>query len=199
MRHFLTFLCAIVVLASCSTTRNNQTALNPDEVFTISDQDIANEVWQINGMIQGEWRYNGPAVDVSGKNLLAGMGKSITKGKLKKKLKSAYKKIGLEKFRPVFTFNRDGSCAIKLLGLNFKGNYNYDPSQEQLSVKWHGIPLNAHIKRDGKKKLHITFDADKLLKLFSLASSVIDNSALKLLSKLLDNYDDIKVGFELKK
>ena len=65
--------------------------------------------------------------------------------------------------------------------------------------KWHGIPMTARLKRNGKKKLHLTFDADKLLKLFSLASKVSDSSALKALSFLLDNYDDVMVGFELKK
>ena len=108
-------------------------------------------------------------------------------------------KIGLDKARPMFTFNTDGSCSIKMLGVNVNGDYNYNPTLDQISIKWHGIPINAHIKRDGNKKLHITFDADKLLRLFSLASKVIDNSALKALSMLLDNYDDIMVGFELKK
>ena len=38
-----------------------------------------------------------------------------------------------------------------------------------------------------------------LLKLFSLASRVSDSSTLKALNMLLDNYDDVMVGFELKK
>ena len=117
---------------------------------------------------------------------------------MKKKLKDAYKKIGLNKMRPQFAFNTDGTCAIKLLGASVKGTYNYNPSQEKITLKWHGIPLTARLKRDGKKKLHITFDADKLLSLFSLATKVSDSSTLKALSFLLDNYDDVMVGFELK-
>jgi hypothetical protein len=136
---------------------------------------------------------------VSGKNLLAGMGKSIAKGKLKKKLKNAYKKIGLDKARPQFTFNQDGTCDVSLLGMSMKGSYNYNPSDEKITLKWHGIPMTARLKRDGKKKLHLTFDADKLLSLLSLASKVSDSSALKALSFLLDNYQDVMVGFEMKK
>ena len=205
MRQILTFLCALAVMASCSTTRGGQARvgdggnLHPDDVFTITEDDIARETRQINELIQGEWTYNGPAVDVSGKNLLAGIGKPIAKGTLKKKLKNAFKKIGLDKARPMFSLNTDGSCSIRMLYMSINGDYNYNPSQDQISIKWHGIPVNAHIKRDGKKKLHITFDTDKLLRLFSLASRVSDNSALKALSTLLDNYDDIMVGFELKK
>ena len=203
MRRILTILCALALLSSCATTRNNYAGnngtLHPNDVFTVTEEDIARETRQINNTISGQWTYSAPSVDVSGKNLLAGMGKPIAKGKLKKKLKNAYKKIGLDKARPQFTFNQDGTCAVSLLGMSMKGSYNYNPSDEKITLKWHGIPMTARLKRDGKKKLHLTFDADKLLSLLSLASKVSDSSALKALSFLLDNYQDVMVGFEMKK
>ena len=203
MRKFVTLFSVILLLITCTSCRTASTAagsrdLNPNEVFTITEGDIERETMLINRTISGQWTYNSPSVDVSGKNVLAGLGKPIAKSKLKKKLKNAFKKIGLNKARPQFTFNLDGTCAIKLLGVGVKGTYNYNPSQEKITIKWHGIPLTARLKRDGKK-LHMTFDADKLLSLFSLASNVIDSSALKALSTLMDNYDDVMVGFELKK
>ena len=203
MRRILTILCALALLSSCATTRNsnagNNGTLHPNDVFTVTEEDIARETRQINNTISGQWTYSAPSVDVSGKNLLAGMGKPIAKGKLKKKLKNAYKKLGLDKARPQFTFNQDGTCAVSLLGMSMKGSYNYNPSDEKITLKWHGIPMTARLKRDGKKKLHLTFDADKLLSLLSLASKVSDSSALKALSFLLDNYQDVMVGFEMKK
>ena len=202
MKQIIIVLCALVLCSSCAAHRNAAGGgrdLSPDEVFTITQADIDLETYQINKLLRGEWTYSGPSVDVSGKNLLSGLGKPIAKGKLKKKLKNAFKKIGLNKARPQFTFNEDGTCAIKLLGVSMNGTYNYNPSQEKITLKWHGIPLTARLKRDGKKKLHLTFDADKLLKLFSLASKVSDSSTLKALSFLLDNYEDVMVGFELKK
>ena len=80
-----------------------------------------------------------------------------------------------------------------------KGSYNYNPDQEKINFKWHGVPLNASLRKDGKKKLHLTFDADKLLSLISLVGRFSDSSAIKALSTLLDNYEDVMVGFELKK
>ena len=192
-----------MLLASCATHRASATGenglLHPDEVFTLTEEDIARETLKINSAIKGEWTYSAPSVDVSGKNLLSGIGKPIAKGKLKKKLKQAFKKIGLDKARPRFTFNEDGTCSIGLLGMKLNGQYNYNPSQEKITFTWHGVPLNARLKRDGKKKLHLTFDTDKLLKLFSLVSKVSDNSAVKALSFLMDHYEDVMVGFELKK
>lgn len=195
----------LTLLVSCSASRNNATAssqdgrLNPEQVFTVTDDDIARETQQINSTIKGQWTYNGPSVDVSGKNVLAGIGKPIAKGKLKKKLKNAFKKIGLDKARPQFTFNEDGTCAVSLLGKSLKGTYNYNPSQEKISIKWHGLPVTARLKRDGKKKLHLTFDADKLLSLLTLAGNFTDSSTIKALSFLMDHYDNVMLGFELKK
>lgn len=203
MRHFITLLCAVVLFSSCAAHRNATSSgdrgMHPDQVFTVTEADIEQETRQINRLLGGEWTYSGPSVDVSGKNVLSGLGKPIAKSKLKKKLKNAFKKIGLNKARPQFSFDEDGNCAIKLLGMSMKGTYNYNPSQEKITFKWHGVPLTARLKRDGKKKAHLTFDADKLLKLFSLASKVSDNSALKALSFLMDNYEDVMVGFELKR
>lgn len=205
MRRFLTFFFTITVLMTCASCRTSTGAassgrdLHPDDVFTITDEDIANETRQINAAIKGEWKYSSPSVDVSGKDLVGGLGKPIAKSKLKKKLKNAYKKIGLNKAQPRFTFNEDGTCAINILGTSLKGTYNYNPTQEKVTFKWHGVPLTARLKRDGKKKLHMTFDADKLLRLLSLATKLSDSSSLKALSFLMDHYDDVMVGFELKK
>lgn len=205
MRRFIAFFCVIAALlmpmtTSCSTSRHNAGRdLHPDDVFTMTEDDIANETRRINLTLQGDWKYNAPSVGVNGKNLLAGIAKPIAKGKLKKKLKNAYKKIGLDKARPQFVFNVDGTCSMKLMGASVKGTYNYNPTTEKITFKWHGVPMNASLKRDGKKKLQLTFDADKLLSLMSLLGRFSDSSTIKALSTLLDNYEDVMVGFELKK
>ena len=205
MKRFVSIFCVLMVILATSATscRTSHQAtsqnLHPDEVFTITDDDIANETYRINSTISGEWKYKCPSVGVSGKNLLAGIAKPIAKSKLKKKLKKAFKKIGLEKACPQFAFNVDGSCAIKLLGVNVKGQYNYNPSDGKITFKWHGIPLSAKLVPDGKKKLHLTFDTDKLLTLLRLLGRFSDNEIIKALSFLSENYDDVMVGFELKK
>lgn len=193
-------LCVAAAFLSCSTHKQTDIYnLSPDDVFVLNESDIARETWLINNTIKGEWTYSGPSVDVSGKNVLAGLGKPLAKSKLKKKLKEAYKKMGLTKIKPQFAFSPDGTCAIQILGRKVKGTYNYNPDQEKITMKWHGVPVTAKLKRDGKKKLHLTFDADKLLSLISLVSSFSDSSTVKALGTLIDNYDDVLIGFELKK
>ena len=204
MKRIMTILCVLAALmvtagTSCSSSRNNTRNLHPDEVFTVTDQDIVNETWMVNRAISGTWKYNGPSVGVSGKNVLAGVAKPFAKSKLKKKLKKAYKKAGLERVRPEFSFSPDGTCSIGVMGKILKGTYNYNPDTETISLKWHGLPLNAKLRRDGNKKLHLTFDADKLLSLLSFMGRFSDSSTIKAISTLLDNYEDVMVGFELKK
>lgn len=204
MKQLVTIFCVMAAMmlpmtSSCSSARHNADDLHPNEVFTITDDDIANETRRINLALQGEWKYNAPSVGLSGKDLLAGVAKPLAKSKLKKKLKNAYKKIGLDKARPQFIFNVDGTCSVKMLGASMKGTYNYNPTTEKISFKWHGLPLTANLRKDGKKKLHLTFDADKLLNLMSFLGQFSDSSAVKALSMLLDNYEDVMVGFELKK
>lgn len=202
MKRLVTIFCLMAALmlpvtTSCGSSRHASRDLSPDEVFTITDSDIAKETLMVNSTIRGSWKYNCPSVGVSGKNLLAGIAKPIAKSKLKKKLKKAYKKIGLNKAHPEFTFNLDGTCTVNMLGAKVKGTYNYNPDLEKITIKWHGVPFSANLRRDGKK-LHMTFDADKLLSLISLLGRFSDNSAIKALSTLLDNYEDVMVGFELK-
>ena len=203
MKRFITlfFVLAALLLpaaTSCSSSRHAASGgVHPDDVFTVTEADIANEVWRVNSSIKGSWKYSAPSVGVSGKNLLAGVAKPVAKSKMKKKLKNAFKKIGLDKARPEFTFNPDGTCTAGLLGTKIKGTYNYNPSTDKVSFKWHGVPMSANLRRDGKK-LHLTFDADKLLKLISLMGRFSDSSAIKAVSDLLDNYEDVMVGFELK-
>ena len=187
-------------MTSCSTARSGSASgLHPDEVFTVTQEDIDRETWQINSKLNGAWKYKGPSVDMSGKGLLAGVSKPIAKGKLKKKLKKAFKTIGLEKACPQFTFDTDGTCAISVMGASMKGSYNYNPSQQKITFKWHGIPLTAQLRLDGSKKMHLTFDADKLLSLIKLMGRFSDSSTIKALSFLMDNYDDVLMGFELKR
>lgn len=205
MKRLLTIYCLLGTLlmsavTSCSSARSGVAGgLHPDDVFTVTQDDIDRETWQINSMLKGEWKYKGPSVDMSGKSLLAGVGKPIAKGKVKKKLKKAFKSIGLDKACPQFTFNNDGTCAISLMGASLKGSYNYNPSQQKITFKWHGIPLSARLRFDGNKKMHLTFDADKLLSLIKLMGRFSDSSTIKALSFLVENYDDVLMGFELKR
>ena len=157
MRRFVLLFCAMLVLASCASNKNSVKAtgrdFNPNEVFTMTEEDIARETRQINKALGGQWTYSGPSVDVSGKNVLSGLGKPIAKSKLKKKLKNAFKKIGLDKARPQFAFNEDGTCALTYDNGALTGTYqatssmirivSSDIDDQERTILWRVVSLSS--------------------------------------------------------
>ena len=163
MKRLVTILCVMAaimlpVTSSCSSTRHNATGkLHPDEIFTVTDDDIANETRIINLGLQGQWKYNGPSVGLSGKDLIAGIAKPVAKSKLKKKLKEAFKKIGLDKARPEFTFNVDGTS---------QENFDRNVIGLGMSVDYSLVELSGKVNGGNG-----TPQAFKLIKLIEPASS----------------------------
>ena len=173
--------------------------LSPDQVFTLSPSHIVQETRQANRRIVGSWHYDGPSVDAKSKGLLAGVVKPVAKGKLARKLKKAFKKIHLTKNNTTFRMREDGTCSISLLGHDVNGTYSYNPDDESIQFRWLRVPFTARLVHKKKNEMSITFDTDRLLALFKLLTAVSGNSTLKALAFLSDNYDDVMVGFKLKK
>ena len=75
---------------------------------------------------------------------------------------------------------------------------NYE--QQQLTLRWHGIPLKSHTHRDGKK-LYIAFDMDRLLVVLNFISGMSSSEMLKSLSFLFlsQNFRNVTVVFEMKR
>lgn len=201
--HFLcifTLICTAVLQVEAQITQQADTSvLSPDQVFTLSPSHIEQETRQANRLIVGCWRYDGPSVDAKSKGLLAGVVKPVAKGKLARKLKKAFKKIHLTKNNTTFRMREDGTCSISLLGHDVNGTYSYNPDDESIQFRWLRVPFTARLVHNKKNEMSITFDTDRLLALFKLLTAVSGNSTLKALTFLSDNYDDVMVGFKLKK
>ena len=170
---------------------------DPDEVFVVEeDVEEANRLAACR-VVAGEWQYDKPYVHADGASVMGKLGKPIAKSKIKKNLDKAYKKMKIKKRWSSMTLTEDGEWTMKVLGLSFGGSYTYDPEQEQLTLRWHGIPLKSHTHRDGKK-LYIAFDMDRLLVILSFMSGISSSETLKSLSFLSQNFRNVTVGFEMK-
>ncbi len=58
--------------------------------------------------------------------------------------------------------------------------------------------MNAQVEKQ-INSMTITFDASKLIKLVDAVASITGQSTLKTVSQLLNSYDGLNCGFELKK
>lgn len=148
-------------------------------------------------MVAGTWQYDKPYVHAEGATVIGKLGKPIAKSKIKKGLNKAYKKMKINKRWNSLTLTANGIWEMKILGMPLKGAFTYDPEQEQLTLRWNGIPLKSHTHSDGKK-LYIAFDMDKLLVILNLMSGIGHSETLKSLSFLSQNFRNVIVGFEMK-
>lgn len=197
MRHIL-LLFVLTFGFSCFAQEVDSTDyFDPEDVFVVSeDVEEANRLATCQ-IVAGEWQYDKPYVHADGASVMGKLGKPIAKSKIKKNLDKAYKKMKINKRWSSMTLSDDGEWTMKVLGLSFGGSYTYDPEQQQLTLRWHGIPLKSHTHRDGKK-LYIAFDMDRLLVVLSFMSGISSSETLKSLSFLSQNFRNVTVGFEMK-
>lgn len=169
---------------------------DPNEVFVVGDI-VEQQRLEACQLVAGTWLYDKPYVHADGATVVGKLGKPIAKSKIKKNLNKAYKKMKINKRLESLTLTEDGTWKMKVLGVSLEGSYVYDPEQEQLTMRWHGVPLNSHAHRDGKK-LCIAFDMDRLLVVLHAISGIGHSKTLKSLSFLSENFRNVMVGFEMK-
>ena len=147
----------------------------------------------------GDYKYSAPAVSLQSDNALQKLGGSADTGVIVDKLAPYYQKAGLTSMTA--TFREDGTCEFKVKKATVTGTYERNESGDFTfnfkAVK--KIPLgkmNAHVEKIGKK-LTLTFDASKLIKLVNAVASVSGQSSLQAAAKMLNSYDGLYAGFEL--
>ena len=147
----------------------------------------------------GDYKYSAPAVSLQSDNALQKLGGSAATGVIVDKLAPYYQKAGLTSMTA--TFREDGTCEFKVKKATVTGTYERNESGDFTfnfkAVK--KIPLgkmNAHVGKIGKK-LTLTFDASKLIKLVNAVASVSGQSSLQAAAKMLNSYDGLYAGFEL--
>ncbi|MBP5560859.1 MAG: DUF4923 family protein [Muribaculaceae bacterium] len=150
-----------------------------------------------NGII-GSWKYQKPCVEADGTSLVGKVGKPIAKKKLSKKIDKAFKKIKLDKRWQSFTLNSDDTWEMVILRQKLTGSYSYDPDTESLVLKFYGVPVRGHAWSKGDR-LYVTFDADKLIAVLGFIGGISHSDSLKEIDKLIDNYVNVRVGFEFKR
>lgn len=197
MRHFFVLL-ILLLGGSCYAQEVDTLALfDPNDVFVVEEDVAQQQLLAACQVVAGEWQYSKPYVHADGASVMGKLGKPIAKSKIKKGLDKAYKKLKINKRWNSMTLTGDGQWTMRVLGLSFGGSYAYDLEQEQLTLRWHGIPLKSYTHRDGKK-LYIAFDMDRLLVVLSFISGMSSSETLKSLSFLSQNFRNVMVGFEMK-
>ncbi|MCM1291563.1 MAG: DUF4923 family protein [Prevotella sp.] len=199
--HIAGIFIAIIACTSCATASKSDIDLKSgtstlsnliEGVFSTSKLEVED--------LAGQWTSDGSAVQFKSENFLKKAGGVAAAAAVETKLNPYYEKLGLN--GAVFTIQTDGSFTMELKRMSLKGNItklengNFNFSFKVLGMNIGNIETYVSKSTNG---MDIMFDADKLIKIVDMISSVSGSKTAKTITNILKGYDGICVGFRVTK
>ena len=144
------------------------------------------------------WKYSKPGCAFTSENLLAKAGGEIAANKVEEKLGEYYSKFGFSGSNTYFTFKTDGTFAAKIDGKSWQGNYTFDEKTHAIQMKGLLLSMSGYATKT-TNGISLLFDQKKLLNLIKTIGSLKGNSTLSAIGTIANNYDGMRVGFEMTK
>jgi Zn/Cd-binding protein ZinT len=187
----MALLCAVAVQADAQSLK--------DILTGVVGQVVGDKATTETSII-GTWDYVGPDCQLKGDDLLKNIGGDAAGAEVEKKMEPIYAKAGLNTIQ--YTFNEDKTCSYTIKGKTTKGTYEFDAEAKTITIKTGklGVKVTANVVTLGSN-MSFLFDADKILsvvKTITGATSSLNKTA-SAANKLLEQFDGMMVGFELKK
>ena len=146
------------------------------------------------------WKYSKPGCAFTSENLLAKAGGEIAASKVEEDLSKYYSKFGFSKSNTYFTFKTDGTFAAKIDGKSWNGTYTFDEKTHAIQLK--GLLLSASgFATRTANGISLLFEQKKLLTLIKTLSklNLTGSTTMSAVSSIVDNYDGVRIGFEMRK
>lgn len=146
------------------------------------------------------WKYSKPGCAFTSENLLAKAGGEIAASKIEEDLSKYYNKFGFSKSNTYFTFNTNGTFAAKIDGKSWSGTYTFDEKTHAIQLK--GLLLSASgFATRTTNGISLLFEQKKLLTLIKTLSklNLTGSTTMSAVSSIVDNYDGVRMGFEMTK
>ena len=146
------------------------------------------------------WKYSKPGCAFTSENLLAKAGGEIAASKIEEDLSKYYSKFGFSKSNTYFTFKTDGTFAAKIDGKSWNGTYTFDEKTHAIQLK--GVLLSASgFATRTANGISLLFEQKKLLTLVKTLSklNLTGSTTMSAVSSIVDNYDGVRIGFEMTK
>lgn len=146
------------------------------------------------------WKYSKPGCAFTSENLLAKAGGEIAASKVEEDLSKYYRKFGFSKSNTYFTFKTDGTFAAKIDGKSWNGTYTFDEKTHAIQLK--GLLLSASgFATRTANGISLLFEQKKLLTLVKTLSklNLTGSTTMSAVSSIVDNYDGVRIGFEMTK
>ena len=144
------------------------------------------------------WKYRKPGCAFTSENLLAQAGGEIAANKVEEKLSEYYSKFGFSSSNTYFTFKTDGTFAAKIDGKSWQGNYTFDEKTHAIQMKGLLLSMSGYATKT-TNGISLLFDQTKLLNLIKTMGALKGSSTLSAIGTIANNYDGMRVGFEMTK
>lgn len=144
------------------------------------------------------WKYSKPGCAFTSENLLAKAGGEIAANKVEEKLSEYYSKFGFSGSNTYFTFNTDGTFTSKIDGKSWQGNYTFDEKTHAIQMKGLLLSMSGYATKT-TNGISLLFDQKKLLNLIKTIGALKGSSTLSAIGTIANNYDGMRVGFEMSK
>lgn len=159
-----------------------------ENVTTVAEDDI-----------YGTWNYRGSACTFESDDLLKKAGGEVAARQVEKKMDETFAKIGIEEGMCSYTFNEDKTFSAVIGKKTLNGTFEYDTKEKTLTMAFFKLAkMNVTVKRTGRN-MDLLFDADKMLKVLQLASSVSSLKSVAALGKMAEQFDGLLLGYQLEK
>lgn len=144
------------------------------------------------------WKYSKPGCAFTSENFLAQAGGEIAANKVEEKLGEYYSKFGFSGSNTYFTFKTDGTFAAKIDGKSWQGNYTFDEKTHAIQMKGLLLSMSGYATKT-TNGISLLFDQKKLLNLIKTMGALKGSSTLSAIGTIANNYDGMRVGFEMTK
>lgn len=146
------------------------------------------------------WKYSKPGCAFTSENLLAKAGGEIAANKIEEDLSKYYTKFGFSKSNTYFTFKTDGTFAAKIDGKSWSGTYTFDEKTHAIQLKGLLLSMLGFATRT-TNGISLLFEQKKLLTLIKTLSklNLTGSTTMSAVSSIVDNYDGVRIGFEMAK
>ena len=144
------------------------------------------------------WKYSKPGCAFTSENLLSKAGGEIAANKVEEKLGEYYSKFGFSGSNTYFTFKTDGTFAAKIDGKSWQGNYTFDEKTHAIQMKGLLLSMSGYATKT-TNGISLLFDQTKLLNLIKTMGALKGSSTLSAIGTIANNYDGMRVGFEMTK
>lgn len=144
------------------------------------------------------WKYSKPGCAFTSENLLAKAGGELAANKVEEKLGEYYSKFGFSGSNTYFSFKTDGTFAAKIDGKSWQGNYTFDEKTHAIQMKGLLLSMSGYAAKT-TNGISLLFDQTKLLNLIKTMGALKGSSTLSAIGTIANNYDGMRVGFEMTK